>query len=53
MGSSHQGFYPTFQKKQKDEFICVKLVTILILCNEKVPLIDFFGKDINKSLPFY
>ena len=32
-----------FQKKQKkNEFICVKLVIILIFCNEKVPLIDFF-----------
>ena len=27
----------TFQKKQKNEFICVKLVIILIFCNEKVP----------------
>ena len=43
----------TFQKKQKKEFICVKLVIILILCNEKVPLIDFFVKDLNKSLPDY
>ena len=27
----------TFQKKQKNEFICVKFVIILIFCNEKVP----------------
>ena len=32
----------TFQKKQKCEFICVKLVVILIFFNEKVPFIDFF-----------
>ena len=34
----------TFQKKQKNEFICVKLVIILIFCNEKVPFIDFLSK---------
>ena len=34
----------TFQKKQKIEFICVKLVTILIFCNEKIPFIDFLLK---------
>ena len=34
----------TFQKKQKKEFICVKLVIILIFCNEKVPFIDFLSK---------
>ena len=39
----------TFQKKQKNEFICVKLVIILLFCNEKVP---FFVKDLNKSLPY-
>ena len=30
-----------FQKKQKYEFVCVKLVIILIFCNEKVPFKDF------------
>ena len=34
----------TFQKKQKNEFICVKLVVILIFCYEKVPFIDFLSK---------
>ena len=34
----------TFQKKQKNEFICVKLVIILIICNEKTPFIDFLSK---------
>ena len=34
----------TFQKKQKNEFICVKLVIILIFYNEKVPFIDFLSK---------
>ena len=34
----------TFQKKQKDEFICVKLVIILIFCNEKAPFIYFLSK---------
>ena len=43
----------TFPKKQKNEFICVKLVIILIFFNEKVPFIDFFVKDLNKSLPYY
>ena len=43
----------TFQKKQKNEFICVKLVITLIFCNEKVPFIDFFAKDLNKLLPYY
>ena len=33
----------TFQKKQEDEFICVKLGNILIFCNKKVPLIDFLS----------
>ena len=33
-----------FQKKQKNEFICVKLIIILIFCNEKVPFIDFLSK---------
>ena len=33
-----------FQKKQKNEFICVKLVITLIFCNEKVPFIDFLSK---------
>ena len=42
----------TFQKKQKNEFICVKLVILLMLCNEKISLIDFY-KDLNKSLPYY
>ena len=41
-----------FSKETKNEFICVKLVIILILCNEKVPLIDFLI-DLNKSLPYY
>ena len=35
-----------FQKKQKTEFICVKLVVILIFCNEKVPFRDFFWSKI-------
>ena len=30
-----------FQKKQKNEFICVKLIVILIFCNEKVAFIYF------------
>ena len=34
----------TFKKKQINEFICVKLVIILIFCNEKVPFIDFLSK---------
>ena len=34
----------TFQKKQKNEFICVKLVITLIFCNEKVPFIVFLSK---------
>ena len=34
----------TFQKKYKNEFTCVKLVIILIFCNEKVPFIDFLSK---------
>ena len=34
----------TFQKKQKNKFICVKLVIISIFCNEKVPFIDFLPK---------
>ena len=33
----------TFQKKQKLEFVCVKLA-ILIFCNEKVPFKDFLSK---------
>ena len=32
----------TFQKKQKNEFIFVKRVIMLISCNEKVLFIDFF-----------
>ena len=34
----------TFQKKQKNEFICVKLVIILIFCDRKLPFIDFLSK---------
>ena len=34
----------TFRKKQKNEFICVKLVIVLIFCNDKVPFIDFLSK---------
>ena len=34
----------TFQKKQINEFICVKLVTTLIFCDEKVPFIAFLSK---------
>ena len=34
----------TFQKKQKNEFICVKHAILLIFCNEKVPFIDFLSK---------
>ena len=34
----------TFQKKQKNEFICVKLVITLIFCNEKVPFVVFLSK---------
>ena len=41
-----------FSIETKNEFICVKLVIILIFCNEKVPFIDFFVKDLNKSLPY-
>ena len=33
-----------FSKKQKNEFICIKLVIILIFYNEKVPFIDFLSK---------
>ena len=32
-----------FSKETKNEFICVKLVIILIFCNEKVSVIDFFS----------
>ena len=31
-------------KETKNGIICVKLVIILIFCNEKVPLIDFLSK---------
>ena len=41
------------QKKQKNEFICVKLVIMLIFGNEKVLFIIFFVKDLDKSLPYY
>ena len=34
-----------FQKKQKNEFLCVKLVITLIFYNEKVPFIDFLSKS--------
>ena len=34
----------SFQKKQKNEFICIKPVIILIFCNEEVPFIDFLSK---------
>ena len=34
----------TFQKKQKNEFVCVKLVVIFIFFYEKVPFIDFLSK---------
>ena len=34
----------TYQNKLKNEFICVKLVIILIACNERVPFIDFLSK---------
>ena len=34
----------TFQKKQKNEFICVKLVTTFIFCDKKVPFIAFLSK---------
>ena len=43
----------TFQKKQKNEFICMKLVIVLIFCNEKVMFIDFWSNILNKSLPYY
>ena len=34
-----------FSKETKNEFICVKLVIIiLIFCNEKVPFIEFLSK---------
>ena len=33
-----------FQKKQKNEFICAKLVIVSIFCNEKLPFIDFLSK---------
>ena len=39
-----EGLISNFQKKLKNEFICVKLVIILIFCNEKVPFIDFLSK---------
>ena len=32
------------KETKKNEFICVKLVIILIFCNEKVPFIDFLSK---------
>ena len=34
----------SFQKQRKNEFICIKLVIILIFCNENVPFIDFLSK---------
>ena len=34
----------TFQEKQRNEFICAKLVIILIFCDEKVRFIDFLSK---------
>ena len=33
-----------FSKETKDEFICVKLVILLIFFDEKVPFIDFLSK---------
>ena len=42
-----------FSKKQKNEFICMKLVIVLIFCNEKVMFIDFWSNILNKSLPYY
>ena len=33
-----------FLKETKNEFIWVKLVIILIFCNEKVPFINFLSK---------
>ena len=33
-----------FSKETKNEFICVKLVIILIFCNEKVAFVDFLSK---------
>ena len=36
------------KKPNKKECICVKLVIILIFCNEKVPFYRFFVKDLNK-----
>ena len=33
-----------FSKETKNEFICVKLVIILIFCNEKTPFIAFLSK---------
>ena len=43
----------TFKKKKKNEFICMKLVIVLIFCNEKVMFIDFWSNILNKSLPYY
>ena len=34
----------TFQKKQKNEFICVKRVITLIFCNEEAHFLDFLSK---------
>ena len=33
-----------FSKETKNDFICVKLVIILIFCNEKVSFTDFLSK---------
>ena len=36
--------YFSKETRKKNEFIYLKLVVILIFCNEKVPFIDFLSK---------
>ena len=42
-----------FEKKQENKFIWVILVNILNFCNEKVILIDFDIKVVDKLVPYY
>ena len=42
------GLLSTFQKKQKNKFICLKLVIILIFCNENIPFVNTFIDFLSK-----
>ena len=42
-----------FKKKQVNEFIRVKIVIIINFWDEKVILILFYVKDVNKIVPYY